>query len=268
MFSRSRFLPFLTVLAACGGTAAGAQQPALPGADGLERAHIYEVAPQQVAQARQEAGIVEVSGFGSVSVAPDRAVVSFAMETREEGAGAAAEANAQAMDAVLTALRDAGLAGLTIETYGYSLLPQYGTIQEGNRRVRVIEGYAALNNVRAGVEDVDVVGRVIDVAIGAGANRVSGIEFVASDTEAARQEALTMAVQRAREQAVTIATALGHELGAALEVRGGSALPRTGPELMMRAEAVAAATPIEAADQTVTATVSIKFALGPRRGGR
>ena len=79
-----------------------------------------------------------------------------------------------------------------------------------------------------------------------------------------------MAVARAREQAATIAAALGHELGPALEVRGGSALPRPGPEmgLMFRAEAAQVATPIEAGDQTVTATVTIKYALGPRRSGR
>jgi uncharacterized protein YggE len=267
MFSRSRYLPLCTILTACGGAAAGAQQPAAPAAEGLTRAHMYEVAPEQVARARQEAGIVEVTGFGSVSVSPDRAVVSFAVETREESAGAAANGNAETMDAVLTALRSAGFAGLTLETHGYSLQPEYGTIEEGNRRVRVIEGYAALNNVRAGLEDMDAVGRVIDVAIGAGANRVAGLSFVASHTEAARLEALAAAVEQARGEAATIAAALGHELGAVLEVRGGSALPRARPNVMMRAEGVAAVTPIEAADQVVTATVTVKFALGPPGGG-
>jgi hypothetical protein len=181
----------------------------------------------------------------------------------------AANGNAEVMDAVLTALRAAGFTGLTLETHGYSVQPEYAMIEEGNRRVRVIEGYAALNNVRAGLEDMDAVGRVIDVAIGAGANRVAGLSFVASHTEAARREALTMAVERARGEAATMAAALGHELGAVLEVRGGSALPRPRAEgLMFRAAAAAAETPIEAADQTVTASVTVKFALGPRGGGR
>ena len=269
MFSRSRYLPLFMILTACGGAAAGAQQPAAPGADALGRAHIYEVAPEQVAQDRQEAGIVEVTGFASVSVSPDRAVVSFAVETREESAGAAANGNAETMDGVLTALRAAGFTGLTLETHGYSLQPQYGMIEEGNRRVRVIEGYAALNNVRAGLEDLDAVGRAIDAAIGAGANRVAGLSFVASDTEAARREALTMAVEKAREEAATMAAALGHGLGAVLEMRGGSTVPRPrGDGRVFRAESAAVETPIEAADQTVTASVTVKFALGPRGGGR
>ncbi len=269
MVRRTRCLPLLTILAACGGATAGAQEPSPTGGEDLARVHIYQVAPEQVAQGQQEAGFVEVSGTGSVSVSPDRAVVTFAVETRDEGAGASAAANAEAMDAVLTALRAAGLTGLTIESYGYSLQPEYSTVMEGSRRIRVIEGYTALNNIRVGVAETDGVGQVIDVAIQAGANRVSGLSFVASDTDAARQEALTKAVRQAREQAATMAAALGRELGAALEVRGGSAQARPrGDMLLMRAEAAQVATPIQAADQMVTATVTIKFALGPRRGGR
>lgn len=269
MISRSRCLPLLTILTACGGAAAGAQQPSPSGADDLGRAHIYEVAPQQRAEAQQETGFVEVSGWGSVSVSPDRAVVSFAVETREESAGEAASGNAEIMDAVLTSLRAAGLAGLVLETHGYSLQPEYAMVEEGNRRVRVIEGYAAVNNVRASLEDMDAVGRVIDIAIGAGANRVAGLNFVASETGAARQDALSMAVEHARGEAATMAAALGHELGAVLEVRGGSAVPRPrGEQIMLRAAAMATETPVEAADQTITASVTIKFALGPRRGGR
>jgi uncharacterized protein YggE len=270
MTKRSRCLPLLTLLAACGGTMAGAQEPSPARAPESAPLHIYEVAPEQFAAQQDGSGVVEVSGTGSVTVSPDRAVVTFAVETRQDGAGDAAASNAQAMDAVISALRAAELPELTVETFGYSLQPEYGMVQEGARRVRVILGYAALNNIRVGVADVNGAGDVIDIAIQAGANRVSGLSFVASDTEGARQEALTRAVEQARADAATMAAALGHDLGPALEVRGNSAQPRPrGDAFMMRAEGMAeAATPIEAADQVVMATVTIKFALGPHRGGR
>ena len=99
-------------------------------------------------------------------------------------------------------------------------------------------------------------------------NRVSGIAFAASDTEDARSEALALAVQNARAQAEVIARSLGHELGVPLEVRGGAQRP---VPVMARGAAVAfeaqaAPTPIEAGDQTVTASVTIRFALGPEIG--
>jgi uncharacterized protein YggE len=262
----------LVALAACGGQPAGAQTPA-PRDDGLAHPYVYTVAgsgaaPQAVPP--QEAPpFIEVTGNGSATISPDVAYASFAVETRADAAADAASRNATTMDAVVRALRGAGIQGLKVETYGYDLQPQYVyPNQQNNNRTRVIDGYTALNNVRVTVPAPDAVGRVIDTAIGAGANRVSSLSFEASDTQAARQEALREAVRSARAQASAIAEALGRALGPAVEVHGGAAdvpRPMTGA-VMMRAEA--APTPIEAADQRVTASVTIRFALGPATGGR
>lgn len=253
--------------AACAGTPAEARQPApsTPPAGAPDRAYVYEVAPEQIAQAR-DTGVVRVSGRGEVMVAPDRARASFAVETRASSAGEASAANAEAMNAVMAALRGTGLPGLDIETFGYTLRPEY---RMGTDRSRVIDGYTALNNVVVTLDDVTAVGRVIDAAIGAGANRVAGLVFEASDTEGARLDALRLAVERATAEARAIATALGRELGAPLDVQGGAEVP--GPQvraMMQTMEAQAAPTPIEAGDQAVRATVSITFALGPPRSGR
>ena len=253
------------LLSACAGQAAGGQTD--PG--DLTRLNAYEIPNEQVdAMAQQEVGPgwIQVNGTGSVPVSPDRARLSFAMETRATAAGDAAGANADAMDAVLRALRGAGFTGLELETFGYTLRPEYSVTND--RQTREIIAYTAVNNVGATLEDVDAVGRVIDVAIGAGANRVSGISFYAADTEEARREALALAVQSARAEAAIMAESLGYTLGAPLEVNGGAQRPIPRP---MAAEAMvsmrAADTPIEVGDQTVTASVSIRFALGPEAGG-
>ncbi len=264
---RIREIAGVTVaLTACAGPPAGGQIGPTAN-DPLARLYVYEVSPEQVAQL-QESGFIEVTGSGVASVAADRAIVSFAMETRASAANDAASANADAMDAVLTAVRGGSFSDLDLETFGYTLRPEYSA--RADTRTREIVAYTALNNVRATISDVDAVGRLIDVAIAAGANRVSSISFAASDTEEARSQALAQAVGSARAQARVIAEALGHELGEPLEVRGGAQRPvpmRTAsPMLQMNAQA--APTPIEAGDQSVTATVTIRFALGPELGGR
>ncbi len=269
-----RRLPtLLLALSACGGRPAGAQTPA-PRDDGRAHPYLYEVAgprsgPQEMPQ--QAPPFIEVSGSGTATISPDMAYASFAVETRADSAGDAAARNATVMDAVVRALKGARIEGLRVETYGYNLQPQYAyPTQDGNNRTRVIDGYTAINNVRVTVPDVNAVGRVIDTAIGAGANRVSSLSFEASDTEPARQAALTAAVRAARAQAGAIAQALGRQLGPAMEVHGGASDTPSRPNLsgamMLRAEA--APTPIEASDQTVTASVTIRFALGPATGGR
>jgi len=251
-------------VAACASPAGGARADAARIPGGVPP-NIYEVAREQVPP-EQVAPYIEVTGNGSVDVTPDQAQVSLAMETRAESAAAAAGDNADAMQKVLTALRGAGLPGLDLETYGYSVQPEYAM---DNQRVRTISGYVAQNNVRATIDDVDAVGRLIDTAIGAGANRVANIGFTASDPEPARTRALAEAVANARAQAQAIAESLGYQLGPPLEVHGGAQRPvPIMYDAMRSVQAAAAPTPIEASDQTVTANVTIRFALGPELSGR
>lgn len=255
-------------LSACAGPPARGQPVAPRQAPGTIQPNIYEVAPEQAARSQETPAFIEVSGSASVSVPADQAQVAFAMETRAESAAEAASANAAAMDRVLAALRTGDLPGLELETFGYAVTPQYATDQQ---RVRTVVAYTALNNVRATVTDVDAVGRVIDLALGAGANRIASLAFSASNTDDARAQAMSEAVRNARAEAVVMAEALGYRLGAPLEVRGGSQRPGPIP-MAFSAEAAravqAAPTPIEAGDQTVDANVTIRFALGPALDGR
>lgn len=264
----TKILAAACALGACAGSGAGGQTNTVPD-PGRARLHIYEVAPEQLAQAA-DTGFVEVNGSASVDVPADQGQVAFAVETRAETADEAAAANADAMDAVLRALRQAGFPGLELETFGYTLRPEYSSpAPQAGPRERTIVAYVALNNVRATVDDVEQVGRLIDVAIGAGANRVSSIAFTASDTEEARSRALSAAVASARTQAQAIAEALGRTLGPALEVRGGADRPIPRPMMDVAvARMEAATTPIEAGDQVVTANVTVRFALGPESPGR
>lgn len=261
-----RRIPTLVLgFAACGGQpAVAAPAPAAPGSD-LAHAYMYQV-PADSPQERPAPPTIEVSGSASVQVSPDLVRVSFAVETHDKEATAAASANAQSMSGVMAALRAASLPGLRIETFGYALNPDYAPMTQSDQSRRIV-GYTALNNIRVTVTDVQVAGKVMDTAIGAGANRVSSLAFDASDTSGARREALTRAVAEARSQAETIAAALNRELGPPLEVHGGAQQPQPRPQngLMLMREA---ATPVEAGDLTVNASVTIRFAIGPEKGAR
>ncbi len=255
-------LALSALLVACAGAPAGAQ-PA-PAAEAVP-------APRRTAAAQESAdsGVVRVSGAAEVTVSPDRARVSFAVESEASTAGEASDANAATMQAVLDAVRGGGFPGLELETFGYSLRPVYSSVAEDGRRVQRIEGYRAVNNVAAVIHDPDAVGGVIDAAIEAGANRIAGLSFYASDTRAAREEALRRAVEAATREARVMAGALGRTLGAPLEVQGGAQRPRPQPMGDMAYEEMQMArapTPIETGDQTVSAQVSITFRLGPAEG--
>ena len=69
--------------------------------------------------------VLHVNGRGVVEVEPDRARLSFAVETEAEDARSAASANAELMDGVISALRGTGGSELSLETMGYNLIPMY-----------------------------------------------------------------------------------------------------------------------------------------------
>ncbi len=154
---------------------------------------------------------------------------------------------------------------MDVETFGYNLRPEYEVSRDGTG-TRTISGYRAQNNIRVSLPDVDATGRVLDRAVEAGANRVADLQFEASDTRDARLQALGEAVSNAREQAQTIASAMGVDLGIALEVHGGAnaSNPRFSGEMMLRA-AADTSTPVEAGDHLVTASVTITYRI--REGG-
>ncbi len=262
------------LLTSCAAAPAASGAPAPEAAD--VQPNVYEVAPTQglPRAAADTAGVLQVSGTGEVRVDPDRTRVSFAVETEASTAREASAENARRMEAVHRALRELDAPELTIETFGYRLSPRYGRPDPQGGGARRIEGYRATNHVRVTVDDVDAVGRIVDAGIGAGANRVADLSFEVSDTEEARLEALRRAVGKARAEAEAIADALGVELGPPLEVNGGAETP--GPVSRFRAETMQAMaapapdTPVEAGQQTVSASVTIRYRLGgpPSSGNR
>ena len=209
----------------------------------------------------QEAGTIQVTGQAQVSLPADQALVTFAVETEGPSAGEAPAENARRMEAVLAAVRGAEVPELEVETFGYSLRPEYEVSREGSG-TRSISGYRVQNHILVTVPEIDATGAVLDRAIDAGANRVANLRFEASDTREARLEALRQAVARAREEAQAIATAMGVGLGAVLEVQGGASAPnpRSLGGMMVRA-AAEASTPIEGGDQMVTANVTVRFRI-------
>ncbi|MGW8266811.1 MAG: SIMPL domain-containing protein [Longimicrobiales bacterium] len=210
-----------------------------------------------------EQGTIEVTGQAQVQVPADRVRISFGVETEAQSASEASAQNAREMEAVVASLRASGVPGLEIETYGYSLTPEYRIQAREDPSRRSISGYRAMNNIRVTVPGVDRAGEVLDAGVAAGANRVVNLQFEASDTREARLEALRSAVRVAREEAQTIAEAMGVTLGPPVEVRGGASPGE--PRMFARAavfdEAAGARTPIEAGAQTVSASVTILFRI-------
>jgi uncharacterized protein YggE len=201
---------------------------------------------------------VRASGEATVTAKPDRAQISIGVVTQALAAQAASSQNAAQTSEVLDAIkRTLGPAGET-KTTGYAITPQY---QYENGHAPKITGYQASNTVLVTLNDLSLVGKVIDMAAGSGANNINAISFSLRDDNAVRAQALGEAAAKARSAADSIAKALGLRVVGVLQAETAEA-PGIRPMnfgVMAAAAAPKVATPIEAGDLDVHASVTVSL---------
>ena len=193
-----------------------------------------------------------VSGNGAVTSVPDRAQISFGVSSDGKTASAALRANGVEMTKVIAALKAQGIAAADIKTEVVSLSPRYSQNGEG------IVGYTATNSVGVTLRSIAKAGTVIDAAVDAGANQVSGPNLTRGDQSALYRSALRVAIANAKAKAQTIAKASGLTLRRITDVsESGGPTPISDSAKV----GVAGPTPIEPGTQLVQATVTVTFAV-------
>jgi uncharacterized protein YggE len=208
--------------------------------------------PAAAAAPEEQPDGITVTGTETVEVAPDVAEWSFGVHTRAASARTALSANAARIRRVVAALRAAGVARDEIRTEYVSLYPD---VREGGDVV----GYFANSSVHAMVGRIARSGAVVDAAVRAGANEVSGPLMTRSNRDELHREALNAAYDAARVKAESLARKLGVSLGAptaVVESGAGGPEPLYGERL-----ASGDAMEIEPGKTDITATVTVTFAI-------
>ena len=194
---------------------------------------------------------ITVVGSGTAETVPDEATFSFGVVTKGRTASEALNANAVEAQRVIAALGRAGVDRKDIRTDAVSLSPRVSENGE------TILGYSAENSVSATIRDLARAGAVVDAAVGAGANQVSGPALVKANQDRLYRDALKKAVEDARAKAQVLATASGRSVGRATTIVESGATP---PVVNKAAEG-AAAPPIEPGTQEIQASVMVTFVL-------
>ncbi|MGB3494337.1 MAG: SIMPL domain-containing protein [Elainellaceae cyanobacterium] len=198
---------------------------------------------------------LSVTGQSTERIETTLAQVSLGVDVRAETATEAQQEAAQRSEAVVAYLRSRGVDRL--QTTGVSLQPNYSYQNDEQR----IIGYIATNIVsfRASVDEA---GSILDDAVDAGATRIDGISFTATDEAiaAAQRQALRTATEDAQAQADTVLDVLGLRAQDIIGIQIDHSNPLPSPLLRMEAQAFrndAANTPIVGGEQDVDASVTL-----------
>jgi len=211
-----------------------------------------------------------VSGTAEATAAPDQAVVRLGATVQTPQADVAQARVNEIMQKAINGVQKLGVNKKAIATSSLTLSPVYAhernvNVNEGPRVV----GFRASNTIEVTLEDMKLVGRVIDAGIAAGANELQGVSFGLKNDFAQRNEALTRAAREARTKAETIAKALDLRLMGVTEVNEGGVqvIPYqenfTRGRMMMAADA-SMKTPVEPGEVRVQANVTVRYEIAPR----
>lgn len=221
---------------------------------------LFSAVPVVAAQNIVSPPQIVTTGNGEARVSPDRATIMIGVQSRASTAAAAGADNARRQKAVIDTLKALGVPADRITTVGYNVWPETQPTSATDPRPRVT-AYNVTNTVRAEVRRIDDVGKLIDAALAKGANEISSLQFESSKADSVRRAALAMAVADAKADADALARAAGGSLGELLEISTTSTPVRPimyDARMQMSAKA-AVPTPIEPGEQTITASVTVRW---------
>jgi uncharacterized protein len=216
----------------------------------------------ETAGAQMQTGI-SVQGEGKVSGKPDVAKLSLGVTSEADTVQAARDRAATALDGIIKALKNNGVADKDIQTQQLSIQPQYD-YNNGTQRLR---GFQVTNVLSVTLRDINKTSQAVDDAVTAGGNEttIQGLSFTIDNPDDLKQQAREMAVADAKAKAETLAKTAGVSLGAAMNISEGSTAP---PVFYDRSAAGAVApstgapsTPIQPGELDVTVDVSITWAI-------
>ena len=224
--------------------------------------------PPQYATGSTNAGIW-VTGTGEMSLTPDIALVRLGVEVTASTVTEAREDAAEAMEAVIEAVKEHELTDEDIQTTSFNIWPRYEyqeVVSEGvTSNKRVLTGYQVSNTAVIKIRDLDAVGEIIDDVATAGgdATRINGIDFSIEDPSAYTAQLREDAVKAAMENATQFATLTGVTLGKLVYVSEyGGDVPVVQDffaETRALATAFAPTTPISGGSLDLTMTVQAVF---------
>jgi uncharacterized protein len=197
---------------------------------------------------------ITVTGSGDVNSTPDRADLSFSVQSEGSTAAQALAANSADAQRLIDALKEAGVQAKDLKTEHLDVSPRYDPEVPESRR------YSASSSVSVRSQPLDRAARLSDIAVRAGADTVSGPSLSVADRDAQYRRALERAFDDARAKAETLAAAAGVSLGEVTAiVEGGQ--PHDFPVYATAERALDAKTPIEPGSEEIAASVTVTFAI-------
>ncbi|KAL4484787.1 hypothetical protein ABPG74_019964 [Tetrahymena malaccensis] len=148
------------------------------------------------------ADFMRVSGVASGYLASEQVIIEFDIETISDSAGNSLILNNQSISKAINEMKKIGVEESELTTQDIRIYPQYRQEYDQNTKSykSIFEGYKVENKLKFISKKLDLAGKVIDIAVSNGINKISSVQFV--PTQAKIKELKDSLISQAVEDAV------------------------------------------------------------------
>lgn len=217
--------------------------------------------PATVEVIQGESRVISVTASEEVRVEPDIAEISIGIRTEDIEAETCRNENSLLTEAVVEAVKALGVEESSIQTSGLDLYPRY----KWNGSEDVLNGYTMTTTLTVSDLPVELTGKVLTDAVGAGATDINSVTYLSSGYDEAYQQALELAIQTARTKADVMAEASGCAITSVANIQEnnynqtGRYTDYTANAAMMKADT--AETVVQPGELSISAQVTVEFSI-------
>jgi len=152
---------------------------------------------------------INVSGEGTIKIAPDQATINATVETKGNNAKEVKRQNDQQMEAVLKLIKKMNLAPADYRTQRVSLNPIFDYEKKKTT-------YNATQTIEIILRDLSKYDELMEGLVNQGINRIDNVVFQSSKLAQYESDARKMAIKEAKHKAEDFVSVLGQKVGKAL----------------------------------------------------
>ena len=204
---------------------------------------------------------ISVSGEGKISVIPDEAIISVAVEQTGKEAAEVKKKNDEIVDKVLKLIKKSGIPVSDYQTQQVNLYKNYDYIEKKHN-------FVANQTLSIHLKDLSKYNQLMMDILDSGINSIQGVAFKSSKIKEFERQARKNAIEDAKQKASDFVSVLpGQKVGKALQISDQSFTNYPRPvfaEMKSMAISDAVETPRETlavGEIEITATVTVIFVL-------
>lgn len=204
---------------------------------------------------------VSVSATGDVAALPDIALVQGRIVSQEKTAKQALLAAQEKLSKLIDYAVQQGVSSEDVHAAQVQVSPQWHYPKNKPRQISGYQGHAEFTIT---LRELELLSPLYVGLVDAGANDLRPTRFEFSDREALELKAIALAVAKAQRKANAALQPLKERTGEVVSVNVDTQWHRPQPRLMrmeMASDAKSAAPKVNVGNQTITANVSVSFAI-------